>query len=262
MNAMIKIIIAICVILSTVSLSIAQGWRGIEPLHSTRADVERLIGRPTESNGITYHLKDEVVNIVYSTGNCAKGADWRAQPGTVLGITIYPQKKLRLGELGLDLKKFEKFINPMGDRVAYTNKNEGFTVEVDLNDEIISTQYFPASKDEYLRCPVDKTRVLTNEDLRVYLFDELSKLSLVDEQARLSNFASRLQNQSAVVGYIVGFTSPRGRASEVKTRLNRAKDYLITQHRILASRLITRYGGHSPKSIIRLYVVPKEAQSR
>ena len=51
----------------------AQGWRGIVPLHSTRADVERLVGSPMTPNGITYDLKNERVNVVYSDGGCAKG---------------------------------------------------------------------------------------------------------------------------------------------------------------------------------------------
>jgi hypothetical protein len=46
-----------------VTTSQAQGWRGIVPLHSTRQDVEKIIGQPTESNGITYDLQSERVSI-------------------------------------------------------------------------------------------------------------------------------------------------------------------------------------------------------
>jgi hypothetical protein len=41
----------------------AQGWRGIGPLHSTRADVERLLGPPKQSHRSfsSYETKTEEV---------------------------------------------------------------------------------------------------------------------------------------------------------------------------------------------------------
>ena len=38
------ILVALC----AVGTANGKGWRGIIPLHSTRADVERLLGQPTE----------------------------------------------------------------------------------------------------------------------------------------------------------------------------------------------------------------------
>lgn len=51
----------------------AQGWRGIKPLHSTRADVERLIGPPMTQNDGIYDLKmDESISST-PTGRTPKG---------------------------------------------------------------------------------------------------------------------------------------------------------------------------------------------
>src|SRR5216683_7963535 len=92
------------VLLALFSLSQAQGWRGIRPLHSTRNDVERLIGPPMQPKGITYDLKNERVNVVYSDGKCAKGwpYGWNVPPGTVIGITIYQQPRPKLSDLSID----------------------------------------------------------------------------------------------------------------------------------------------------------------
>src|SRR5262245_57910235 len=47
-----------------------NAWRGIIPLHSTRADVERLLGHHKWSHGATsiYESKGERVDVLYSKG--------------------------------------------------------------------------------------------------------------------------------------------------------------------------------------------------
>jgi len=59
-------VIAIVGLLSISSTGYAQGWRGIVPLHSTRKDVERLIGGPMQPGGMTYDLEEGRVNVTYS----------------------------------------------------------------------------------------------------------------------------------------------------------------------------------------------------
>ena len=66
----------ICGVLTAASLVQQAGWRGIVPLHSTRLDVERLIGSPMRPGGITYDLQTERVNVGYSHGGCEKGEEW------------------------------------------------------------------------------------------------------------------------------------------------------------------------------------------
>src|SRR5437762_3045701 len=87
-----------------------QGWRGIVPLHSTREDVERLIGPPMKPGGITYDLTDERVNIGYSAVPCTKGwpYGWNVPKDTVTSIRVYTKKKLNLSDLRLDLRTYTK----------------------------------------------------------------------------------------------------------------------------------------------------------
>jgi hypothetical protein len=65
-----SIIACLCSILISTCNALAQGWRGIVPLHSTRSEVEKLIGLPMRPGVTTYDLVDERVNIDYSTDTC------------------------------------------------------------------------------------------------------------------------------------------------------------------------------------------------
>lgn len=44
----------------------AREWRGIVPLHSTRADVERLLGPPQPGTVSGYRTETERVSIMYA----------------------------------------------------------------------------------------------------------------------------------------------------------------------------------------------------
>src|SRR5689334_25229461 len=56
----------------------AKPWRGIEPLHSTRADVERLMGSKVVRCGgsaCIYDLGEEAVFVLYATDCSCKNND-------------------------------------------------------------------------------------------------------------------------------------------------------------------------------------------
>lgn len=59
------------VVLPLFAHSQSKGWRGIVPLHSTRADVIRLLG-PPNLDGDLYDLDNKTVHIEYSDGPCEK----------------------------------------------------------------------------------------------------------------------------------------------------------------------------------------------
>jgi hypothetical protein len=61
---------------------LAQNWRSIKPLYSTRADVINLLGKPLFEKpksiiGI-YDIDEGRLNFMYSTNRCVVGlpADW------------------------------------------------------------------------------------------------------------------------------------------------------------------------------------------
>jgi hypothetical protein len=240
------------------SISSLKVWREIVPLHSTRADVEKLIGSPMQPNGITYDLKSERVNVVYSAGSCEKDrVEWNVPTDTVIGIMIYPQKRLMLPDLGFALDKFDKFINPQNpDFIAYSNKEEGMGFGAKPSGEVQVIQYFPAAKDSHLRCPNFSPNRVTMGELEYFKFDEFSNLSRGDERARLNNFATRLSSRPDTKAYVIVYPGKREKVSIATARANRIKSYLVNTRRIDSARVDTIVGRRMESSKTKLFVVP------
>src|SRR6185436_13201679 len=93
---------SVVLILGLNTLVQGASWRGITPLHSTRADVEQRLGKPNGKYG-RYEFENEEAEIRYSTGNCANG--WDVSDGTVLDIAVFPKQEVRLSDLRIDLGK-------------------------------------------------------------------------------------------------------------------------------------------------------------
>ena len=241
-------------LIATLGFLQEQGWRGIRPLHSTREDVERLVGLPMTPGGITYDLRTERLNVVYSDGGCKEGkpSEWNVPLGTVIGLTIYPQTKLMLSDLRMDLSRFDKFINPYNrDSVFYNDDENGLSIGTRSNGEVVVVQYLPTKKDSHLRCPTAKQPSAARR------FDEYSNLNISDERARLDNFANHLQNEPQLNGYIIVYAGPQARSREAGAHAKRAKDYLVKVHRINAARVVTIDGGCRNKVEVELYALPR-----
>lgn len=139
----------------------AKEWRGIVPLHSTRIDVERLLGKPSvdRSRTIFYEIAGETVSFDFSEGRCTESNDCDVPRDTVIAIWVTPRRpKLKFGDLKLDVKSFKKI---QDDHVLYIvhyiDQENGVRYEVDESDGTISLiHYFQARKDKYLGCPPTK----------------------------------------------------------------------------------------------------------
>lgn len=137
----------------------AKGWRGIVPLHSTRADVERLLGLPANKRDCvqslcSYYLDDANVRFNYSPGDCKSGRGrWNVPPDTVVWITVYRKPYPRLSDLKIDESKFKKSQKGhLLDEIFYEDEEEGLTLMV-YEGMVQTFLYGPARKDQHLRCP-------------------------------------------------------------------------------------------------------------
>jgi len=89
-------------------------------------------------------------------------------------------------------------------------------------------------------------------------FDEYGNIRFNDEKARLDNFAIQLQNQPGAQGYYIAYGSCAGEAQQ---RADRAKDYLVNNRGIDASRIVTVDGGCRAELGIELWIVPNGADA-
>jgi hypothetical protein len=84
------------------------GWRGIAPLTSNRAQVERELGS-FDRTCDCYATTTEVVHVKYATGPCTGDLPgWNVPADTVLSITVSPNKKHPFLELEPNQEKFVK----------------------------------------------------------------------------------------------------------------------------------------------------------
>src|SRR5678816_1713970 len=70
------------------STSLPTNWKGLVPLHSTRADAERALGKPRKSRYSTsvYDTAHDRVDILYSAGPCeaAEVERWNVSRDVIL----------------------------------------------------------------------------------------------------------------------------------------------------------------------------------
>jgi hypothetical protein len=258
-----RILLSGALLLGFLGSSQAQGWRGIRPLHSTRDNIERLIGPPMQPNGSTYDLNGERVNIGYSDGRCTKGwpYGWNVPARTVTAITVYPQPRPKLAELPIDISKATRYVDPTGV-IHYNNDEEGLSVAVDPNQyEVIVLEYYPAARDAHLRCPeaAERERQIAKGESEVRRPDvNYSDTSLEKKHVYLDYFADQLQKApSDSTVYIIAYAGQRARVGEARTRAHWAKDYLTRKRGIDPKRFVIVDGGHRDPAGVELYITPR-----
>jgi hypothetical protein len=140
--------------------TVATGWCELLPLHSTRADVERIFGAPKMSHDSTkiYETKDERVDVLYSAGPCKlSGVErWNVPEDVVIKIEVSPRKNILVQDLHLDPNKYIRFqLSHPENWVQYRNKEDGITVHTIISgkaEELYIITREPAAKDKSLQC--------------------------------------------------------------------------------------------------------------
>lgn len=146
----------------------AKGWRGIIPLRSTRADVERLLGAAPKKTLVVYDRPDEIVTVVYEVGKCSAtvpeelsgiSPGWNVPKDTVVSVDVRLKKRVMLATLNLELRDYKKEAGSDVPQIArYLNESEGFGLEVfelrnGTGERVMSYFYVPTKEEERLRCP-------------------------------------------------------------------------------------------------------------
>jgi len=101
--------------------------------------------------------------------------------------------------------------------------------------------------------PIEK-RVLVAQE-----FDECNSCTNDDQKARLDNLAIELQNDPTTRAYIIAYGGRKSPVGQVQRLMSRARDYLIAQRGIDASRLSVINGGFREQDSVELWIVPSGA---
>ena len=249
------------IILSLSESSNAREWRGIIPLHSTRADVTRLLGPSPVENNIRaeYFLEKEDVYIVFSSDELYLKCTGGAPKDVVLLIQVTPKTKLRLADLRIDQSRYRTFDPSSPPNIGYLgliDDADGLVIQT-FKGYVTEICYIANIQDREL-CGAYYEHPERFISLIVHFFsrkfDEYQRLSFEEEKARLDNFAIQLQSEPNSVGYIIVYAGRRARINEAKEVGERAKRYLVTNRKINARRVITIDGGHREQLTSELYV--------
>jgi len=132
-------------------------------LHSTRADVEKLFGKPSSGQGylVGYKLNNGMLDLGYypfdhCTPSHSVPADLNIPEWTVTEIDFRPDAQPKVASLHLNLSRFRKaHMDPdLPDFMSYFDDQEGIEYTVDeSNHTLNNVRYFPGSRYDALRCP-------------------------------------------------------------------------------------------------------------
>jgi len=259
-------IASLCLCLFAVGRTSGQsrGWRGIVPLHSTRTDVERILGVPTEKiseYSDFYRTGKETVLITYAQGlPCGIGekySHWRVPRDTVENILVTPTARVRIIDLGIDASKYQKQKGGhRPDDLYYINEQTGETVTVFM-DEVRSMSYSPGTVDKDLRCPGLSTEPNVKcEGPTPSRFTFYRNVSVAREKSLLDSFGIALLDEPNRIGYIIAYAGKRAPAGEAKAKAERAKSYLVRERGFNVNNLKTIDGGYREQLEVELYAVP------
>ena len=150
MNLLKTIAVVVVVLISNLATP-AKDWRGITPLHSTRRDVEQLLGPAWHNllSGSIYMLDQTPVQIVYTgQGDPAELCSRKVPLGTVLSVFVMPKEDVSLISLGIDTDHFESFKLFFGnlDYRGFYDKRSGFVVH-SLNGRVHDLSYLANAAD-------------------------------------------------------------------------------------------------------------------
>lgn len=101
--------------------------------------------------------------------------------------------------------------------------------------------------------PLPKREIVAHE------FDECNNCSYDDQKARLDNLAIELQNDPSTRAYIIAYGGRTSPLNQVEVLMTRARDYLIAQRGIDASRFDVVNGGFREDESVELWIVPSGA---
>ena len=209
---------------------VVVNYRPLPPLPKSPCPYPLNISAPKQVNEgeiITY-----TADVAYS-GDAALRYNWKVSPSTARIISGLGSPTLTVDSTGLG-----------GQRIIAT-----LTADDGSSDPTCAQTAQAVS----IIAAVEKRVIVAQE------FDECNSCSNDDQKARLDNLAVELQNDPSTRAYIFAYGGQLSPLGQVEKLMSRARDYLITQRGIDASRLVVVNGGFREEDSVELWIVPSGA---
>lgn len=205
-------------------------YRPLPPLPKSPCPFPVSISAPekvTEGEIITY-----TADVAY-TGDASLKYNWKVSPASARIISGMGSPTLTVDSTGLG-----------GQRIIAT-----LTADDGSSDPTCAQSAQAVS----LVAPLEKVVIVARE------FDECHNCTYDDQKARLDNLAVELQNDPSTRAYILAYGGRMSPLGQVEVLMSRAREYLVAQRGIDASRLTVINGGFREGDSVELWVVPSGA---
>jgi len=209
---------------------VVVNYRPLPPLPKSPCPFPLNVSAPkqvTEGEIITY-----TADVAY-TGSAPIKYKWNISPSSARVISGLGTSTLNVDSTGLG-----------GQRITAT-----LTADDGSSDPACAQTVQAVS----VIAPVEKKMIVARE------FDECNNCTFDDQKARLDNLAVELQNDPSTRGYIIAYGGRMSPLGQVEKLMTRARDYLVTQRGIDASRLVIVNGGFREEDSVELWIVPSGA---
>lgn len=230
-----------------------RGWRGIIPLHSTRADVERLLGKP-DMQGDRYDYEDERVSAIYQRHTCeeSKGEGFNIPIDTVLFISVnFKNKDRSLSDFPVDWTQYEKKEGGhVGGYAYYTNRDKGISYET-YNGKVVAVEYGGTRADAHLRCPD------TLKPPKVFLSGELTAAG----RELLDGFVLRLKREPGAWG-MINLNQEYKKPDEAAKMRRSVEDYLRRTHGSVYDQLSINLSYQKDEMELFIFIKDRECPIR
>lgn len=251
-----KIIFTVILIVVSCWSVDAKGWRGIVPLHSDRAEVERLLGVPTGECKCFYETGSETVRVEYAKAPCAGyPSGWNVAADKVLTLEVRPKQPVKFTDLKLIESKFYKAADDTFTRY-YSSRAEGVEYTVSSDGMVHKVSYIPSSADSALRCPCSP--LLDESIQRSIDFDDFQLGSVDDALARLDNYIIALLNEKSWTGYIVLYKGRDTGPKRMLTYKTSIMGHVLRTRSVPPERIKLIDGGYRLKPEVELYLLTEE----
>ena len=156
----------------------AKEWRGLTPLHSTRADVIRLLNQcSNQREACRFSLEGESVYILFAAGLTSDYAECAERLGleTIMFIQVEPRKSLKFSELHLKKKDYASFSPTDPTQRGYQGFRtpDGFLVRA-YKGRILQLSYIANESDrqrcsKYYESPESFVEIILNHYSNMYV---------------------------------------------------------------------------------------------
>ena len=211
---------------------VVVNYRPLPPVPKSPCPFPVNISAPKQVNDgeiITY-----TADVAYS-GNSALRYTWKVTPSSARIIGGLGTSTLNVDSTGLG-----------GQRITAT---------LTADDGSADPACAQSAQAVSIITPLEKKIIVARE------FDECNNCTFDDQKARLDNLAVELQNDPSTRGYVIAYGGRMSPLGQVEKLMSRARDYLVTQRGIDASRVEVVNGGFREEDSVELWLVPSGASA-